>query len=87
MLVGVAVVYFVATLIGGWFGSRIARRAQVIHGLIIGMVMLGIGVLNLMALPHPVWFWVVGLAVFPIAGALGGLLAKRSASAFESQRA
>jgi len=55
--------------------------------LIIGMVMLGIGVLNLMALPHPVWFWVVGLAGVSNSWSVGGLLAKRSASAFESQRA
>ncbi len=81
MLVGVAVVYFVATVIGSWFGSRIGRRAHVIHGSIIGMVMLGISVMNLLALPHPVWFWVVGLAEFPVAGVLGGLLAKRNAPA------
>jgi hypothetical protein len=83
MLVGVAVADFTGTLIGGWFGSRTARRAYIAHGLLIGLIVLGIGVVNLLALPHPAWFWVVSLPAFPLAGALGGWVARRNRPALE----
>lgn len=78
MLLGLAVVYFIGTFIGGWIGGRTARRGPLIHGLIVGLVLFGIGIVNPRALPHPVWFWVVGLAAFPVAGSLGGWLAQRN---------
>lgn len=78
MLLGLAVAYFIGTFIGGWLGGRTARRKPVIHGLIVGLVLFGIGIVNPRALPHPVWFWIVGLAAFPVAGSLGGWLARHT---------
>jgi putative membrane protein (TIGR04086 family) len=77
MLVGVVFTHFIGTFVGGWIGGGTARRKPIVHGLLVGLVMLGIGIVNLLALPHPVWFWIVGLTTFPIAGSLGGLLASR----------
>jgi hypothetical protein len=87
LLDGVAVVWFLGTVIGGWYGSRTARRAYVIHGLIVGLCAMGIGIIHLRRWPHPAWFWGVGLAVFPIAGLLGGFAAKRNQPAPQKQNA
>ncbi len=79
MLAGVAGAYFVGSFMGGWIGGRTARRLQVRHGLIVGAVMFVFGLINLMDIPHPVWFWFVGQAVFLVGGALGGFVARLSA--------
>ncbi len=78
MLVGLAIAYFIGTFVGAWIGGRTARRKPIIHGLIVGLVMLGIGMANPRALPHPLWFWIVGLATFPVAALLGGWVASKN---------
>lgn len=77
-LASVAIAYFIGAFVGGWIGGRTARRRQIVHGLLVGLVMLGIGIVNLLALPHPVWFWIVTTLVFPLAGLLGGWTAGKS---------
>jgi putative membrane protein (TIGR04086 family) len=78
VLLGVVGAYFFGTFIGGWISGRTAKQKPILHGLIVGLVMFGFGVMNLLALPHPAWFWVVGQAMFPLGGALGGWVAGRT---------
>jgi putative membrane protein (TIGR04086 family) len=80
MLMGLALAYFVSTFIGAWIAGRTAKRKHVVHGLIVGLILFGVGIMNMTTLPHPVWFWFVGLATFPIAGLLGGWVASKNAS-------
>lgn len=76
---GVSAADFVASFIGGWLAGRTARRKHVIHALLVGMILFAIGITKLMALPHPVWFWVVGQASFLVGGFLGGFVASLTA--------
>jgi hypothetical protein len=66
--------YFVGVLAGSWVAGRLARRAALIHGLIVGMFFFGGAVMNLRMNPHPTWFTVVCLGLFLPAAWLGARL-------------
>ncbi|MFL6193506.1 MAG: hypothetical protein ACJ75H_05005 [Thermoanaerobaculia bacterium] len=63
------------TFAGAWVAARVAGRSPLGHGLAVGLLFLAAGVANMLSLPHPVWFWVVGVLLFLPAGYLGGRLA------------
>lgn len=65
------------TFVGAWVAALVAGRAPLIHGLIMGLLFLIMGIINLLSLPHPAWFWVPGIAVFPVAALLGAWMARR----------
>jgi hypothetical protein len=75
ILIGLAVAYFAGTFMGAWIGARTAPRKPILHGLIVGLLLYGLGSLHPQALPHPIWFRIVGLATFAGAGSLGGWVA------------
>jgi hypothetical protein len=63
-------------LVGGWTATKIARAA---HGpaLAVGSMQTGACIVNMIAIPSPWWFWVLGLGVsIPLALA-GWRMARR----------
>jgi hypothetical protein len=74
-LVIVLLAWAVGTFAGAWLAARLARRASVLHGMIVGVLLLVAGVANLIILP--LWFWILGVAVFLPAAYLGARLAPR----------
>jgi hypothetical protein len=61
--------YFAGTFCGAALAVYLARRAPVVHaGIVCGVFMLG-NLLNLLTLPHPMWYWWVSFATFPLAAA------------------
>ncbi len=77
----VAFSYFLATLAGAYVALKIARTAWVSTWPAVAVegVLLAFGVMNLMALPHPAWFWVTALASFPL-GAFAAIRLARKTS-------
>ncbi len=71
----VALAWAVGSLAGGWIAARISSPCSLSAALIVGGVLMAFGLLNLISIPHPIWFWVVGLAVFLPAAYAGGRLA------------
>jgi hypothetical protein len=71
----VAAGWFLGTFAGAWVAARIAGRAPLVHGLILGVLFLAGAIANLLAIPHPVWFWVLSVALFLPAAYLGAKLA------------
>jgi hypothetical protein len=71
-LVAVLIAWAIGTFAGSWLAARIAGRAGLAHGMGVGLLMLAAGVANMLMIPHPVWFWCLGVAVFPLAAWLGG---------------
>ena len=51
-----------------------AHRSPIPHGLVLGVLFLAGGIVNMLLLPHPVWFWVLGVAVFLPSAYLGAKL-------------
>ena len=68
--------YAVGTAVGAWLAAKIAGRAHIVHGLVVGGIQLVFGIVNLMMIRHPVWFAVVSVVTFPAAAFLGGLFAR-----------
>jgi hypothetical protein len=60
---------------GGWVSARLAARAGVGHGLVLGALLTLAGVANNLMIPPPLWFWVASLAVLLPAAYLGSRLA------------
>ena len=74
----VALAHFLGTAAGAAFAAWMARRSPAVHGLIVGGLVLAGGVANQLMLPHPAWFWPVGLAAFPLGTLVGLRLARRA---------
>jgi predicted MFS family arabinose efflux permease len=65
----------VGTFAGGWLAARLAPRAPLSHAMIVGLILLAAGVMNMVMLPHPLWFWFPGVALFLPAAYAGAKLA------------
>jgi hypothetical protein len=78
----VALSYFTGVLAGAFVALRFARDAWTTWpALVVEALLLAFGVINLMSLPHPVWFWIVSLASFPLGAFAAIWLARRFAPA------
>lgn len=64
----------IAAFTGAWTAARIADRSQVFHGLIVSGILLVTGILNLLAIPHPAWVWIIGILAYLGGGYVGARL-------------
>ena len=62
-------------LAGAWVAAKVAGRAPLVHGLVVGGVFLICGIVNLLQIPHPAWFGPADLAAYLPAAYLGARLA------------
>jgi hypothetical protein len=65
--------WFVSALLGTALAARFARPAGW-PPLTVGILLLAVAVMQMYVIPHPVWFWVVGVAIYPVATWLGARL-------------
>ena len=65
---------------GGWLATLLAKHRSRMHALIVGGVLLLAGVVNMLMLPHPTWFRIVGVLLFLPAACLGASLVRREAA-------
>ncbi len=64
--------YAIGTFGGAWLAAWIARRAKLVHGMIIALFLFLASIANLVMLPgQPAWFAVANLALVPVAAWLG----------------
>jgi hypothetical protein len=56
---------------GAAVAARLAPRAAAIHGLIVGLVMMALGVATMLMIPHPVWFWIAAVLLTPASAWIG----------------
>jgi hypothetical protein len=79
-LLWVALSYFAGTLAGGYMALKVARDVWTTWPAVaVEGVLLAFGVVNLMGLPHPGWFWVVALGSFPLGAFTAIWLARKTA--------
>lgn len=68
--------YFLGSVAGGWVTNRIASSTPYRPALVTGFGMFAAGLMNLIAIPHPLWF-TVGSSLLYFAGAwIGGRMVK-----------
>jgi hypothetical protein len=72
----VLLAWCLGTFAAAWVAARVAGRSALVHGRVIGFLFLAAGVLNMLMIPHPVWFWVLGVAVFLPSAYLGAKVAE-----------
>jgi len=72
----VFVAWGTGTLAGGFTAGAIAGRAQVVHGLIVGGIVMAFAAVTMIVIPHPVWFMIVSVFVVLPPALVGALLAK-----------
>lgn len=64
--------YAAGSFVGGLVAAFIGRSVQLRLALMVGVLFLIAGIMNLVAIPHPLWFSIVSLLVFLPAAWLGG---------------
>ncbi len=62
----VIIAYAVAALVAGFVSTKIANDGKNRYALICGVVFIVITIINLAMLPTPIWFWVLGIAVWAL---------------------
>jgi hypothetical protein len=60
----VIIAYALAALVVGFVSTKIANDGKNKYAIIGGVIFLIITIINLAMLPTPVWFWVLGIAVW-----------------------
>jgi hypothetical protein len=71
----VLVAWALGAFVGGWVAAHFAKSSPVRAALIVGVVLLLLGVMTMVTLPHPLWFWVVGIILVLPSAHLGGKIA------------
>ena len=74
-LVMVLVAWALGAFAGGWVAAHFAKTLPLRAALTVGGVLLLLGVMTMVSLPHPLWFWVVGVILFLPSSHLGGKIA------------
>lgn len=73
--------YLVGTLAGAWVAARLSADVPQRQGYLIGLLLVAASVMNLRAIPHPLWFIVANMAVVIVGAGIGAMLgAKRPAA-------
>ncbi len=67
--------WMLASLLGGWLAAKLARSARRSHAMVVGGFLLLGAIVNMISIPHPLWFWVAALLFLLPAAWLGGGLA------------
>lgn len=70
--------YFLGSVAGGWITNLVAGPTRFRPALVTGFGLFIMGVMNLIALPHPVWFAMVSSLLYFAGAWIGGRLAARS---------
>jgi uncharacterized protein YacL len=60
------VAWGLTTFVSAWLATRLGSGRHRAHGIVVGLILLALVVMNMSMLPYPVWFWVANLLVFPL---------------------
>ncbi len=63
-LVLVLIGYFLGAFVGGMVATTIIKGTTWMPALIVGAVLTVLGLINLIAIPHPIWFTISGLGIY-----------------------
>jgi len=60
----VIVGYALGALVSGFISTKIAKNGKPTAAIICGLIFLSFTIYNMMVLPTPIWFWVLGILVW-----------------------
>lgn len=73
--------FLFSTAAATFIATRIGRHD--VPGLVVGALFLVAGVVNLLMVPHPLWFWIACIVVFIAATAIGTHFGRMREPSFE----
>lgn len=62
----VIVGYALGALVSGFISTKIAKDRKPTAAIICGLVFLSFTIYNMVVLPTPIWFWVLGIVVWAL---------------------
>ena len=62
----VIVGYAVGALVSGFISTKIAKNGRPTAAVICGLIFLSFTIYNMMVLPTPIWFWILGILVWTL---------------------
>ncbi|NVK22119.1 MAG: hypothetical protein HWD86_06345 [Kangiellaceae bacterium] len=63
-LLTVILAYALGSFVAGFVSAKVATSKHMVIGIICGALLTVAGIMNIMAIPHPMWFNIVSLIVF-----------------------
>jgi hypothetical protein len=75
----------IGTIGASFMATRFATQFKSLHGMVMGLIFLGGAIMTMRQIPHPLWFWIVGIAIFFPAAVIGSNLAMPRASSTTAQ--
>lgn len=75
-LIFVLLAWAIGSFVGGYVTSKVAKTDSIRFSLITGGVLMAFGVINIVMIPHPTWFAIIGLSVYLPCAYYGGKLAR-----------
>ncbi len=69
--------YFLGSAVGGWVANRVAVKSHYRPALIVGFGLFVAGLMNLIAIPHPMWFSIVSSLIYFVGAWIGGRVVGR----------
>ena len=75
-LLFVLAAWVIGATVGGWLSVRLGGAVPR-SPFVVGLVLLAFGLANMLMIPHPTWFFILGVIVFLPAALLGGRLGHR----------
>jgi pimeloyl-ACP methyl ester carboxylesterase len=76
----------IGTLISAFLATLFSGQSRPIPAIVVGVLMLSAGVINLISIPHPVWFQVSEVIIYLPAALLGYKLSLKATQRFTSRR-
>jgi MFS family permease len=66
--------YFLGSAVGGYVANRVAAKSHYRPALIVGFGLFVAGIMNLIAIPHPLWFSITSSLIYFVGAWIGGKL-------------
>ena len=67
VLLAAGVAWVGTAFVSAWLATRLGMGRHRAHGLVVGVILLALAVMNMSMLPYPIWFWALNLIGFPLA--------------------
>ena len=70
-IAAVLVAWIMGALVGGFAAKKLDKSESNVSSLVTGVVLMTFGIATMIAIPHPIWMWILGV-ITPIPAALYG---------------